>query len=301
MAYDIQIISAPSTLGLRSDGVEHLPKAILKYALPEKIKSAHEIITVPTLNHLKSGKRDPKTLCLNPTAIKDFSVNLMSIICNVLDVKRFAFTLGGDCSILLGIAPALKQKGKYGLVFIDAHADFYEVEKSTTGEVADMDLAIITGRGPELLANIHNLKPYIDDENVIHLGQRDWEETKKYGSQDIKDTTINCFDLDTIRKEGIDFIINNVLHHISLMDISGFWIHFDTDVLDDAINPAVDYRLSGGLTFKETEKLIGALLATQKAVGISITIYNPSLDKDGHIARNISDCLATAFKSGTIL
>lgn len=58
-----------------------------------------------------------------------------------------------------------------GLIFLDANADFYEPEKSITGEVADMDLAIVTGRGPELLTNINDQRPYLRDENVIHIGQ----------------------------------------------------------------------------------------------------------------------------------
>lgn len=71
--------------------------------------------------------------------------------------------LGGDCSILLGNLLALRHRGRYGLFFIDGHADFYQPEASLTGEVADMDLAIASGRGPDVLTNIDGLK---------HLGAR---------------------------------------------------------------------------------------------------------------------------------
>ena len=40
-----------------------------------------------------------------------------------------------------------------------------------------------------------------------------------------------------------------------------FWIPFDADVLDDAIMPAVDYRLPGGLTWVEIEEVLSAALA----------------------------------------
>jgi arginase len=72
----------------------------------------------------------------------------------------------------------LERKWKLRPNFLDAHADFYQSEKSISGEVADMDLAIVTGQGPEILKNINNLHPYVKDENVIHIEQRDWEETK---------------------------------------------------------------------------------------------------------------------------
>ena len=295
LKYDIEILSAPSILGLKPTGVENLGESLLASGLAENLQSAHPVIHVPPLNHLYSDKRDTETNCLNPKPIRDFSLTLGKAVANTIDRGRFAFVLGGDCSLLLGIMAALKAKGTYGLIFLDAHADFYEPEKSITGEVADMDLAVITGRGPELLTNMKNLQPYVKDENVIHIGQRDWEETKKYGSQDIRETTIKCFNLAEIEKKGVNVTITEVLHHIDHLEVEGFWIHFDTDVLSDKINPAVDYRLPGGLLFEQVEPLIKSLLLTGRMSGISVTIFNPSLDKNGSISKSISESLGRAF------
>lgn len=295
LKYDIEIISAPSILGLRSNGVEQLGESLLASGLAEKLKYTQPVIHVPTLNHLYNKERDKEANCLNPVIIRDFSLTLSKTVADTISKKHFAFVLGGDCSILLGIMPALKARGKYGLIFIDAHADFYEPEKSETGEVADMDLAIITGRGPEILTNINNLQPYVKDENVIHVGQRDWEETKKFGSQDIRETNIKCVSLADIEKKGIGKIMANILQHIDQIEVDGFWIHFDTDVLSDEINPAVDYRIPGGLLFAQTEYLIRNLLLTGRMTGISVTIFNPSLDKNGSISKNLTESLGRAF------
>jgi hypothetical protein len=59
--------------------------------------------------------------------------------------------------------------GRYGLFFINGHADFYQPEVSLTGEVADMDLAIVSGRGPDVLTNIEGLKPLVRDQDVVLL------------------------------------------------------------------------------------------------------------------------------------
>jgi arginase len=193
--------------------------------------------------------------------------------------------------------PALKEKGTFGLIFIDAHADFYEPEKSTTGEVADMDLAIITGRGPDILTNINNLRPYVLDENVVHIGQRDWEETKKFGSQDIRETSIKCFDFEMIRQRGEAQVTKDVLTHISTLEVDGFWLHFDTDVLSEEVNPAVEYHLPGGLTFREVAYIIKNLMSTGRIVGMTVTIFNPRLDPEGNISRNIVECLGEAFNN----
>jgi arginase len=291
----IQIIAAPSILGLAPGGVAHLPESLLGNGLADKLKSKNPVINVPVLNHRYSDKRDPATHCLNPEAIHDFSVILGKEMSIFVENEQFVVALGGDCSILISVMSGLKSIGNYGLIFLDAHADFYEPEKSTTGQVADMDLAIVTGRGPEILTNIHGLKPYVKDENVVHIGQRDGEETRQYGSQDIKETKITCFDLQQIRQHGIEIITDAVLRHITSLDLKKFWIHFDTDVLDDAINPAVDYRLPGGLSFAEAEYLLHNFLLTGRMAGMSITIFNPDLDTDGTIASNIVEMLGNSF------
>lgn len=292
---DIQIISAPSVLGLKLTGVERLGKSLLGSGLAENLRTTHPVIHVPDLNHQYDKKRDPRTGCLNTISLADFSIALSKAVSKTINKNRFAFILGGDCSILIGAMVALKAKGNFGIVFLDAHADFYEPEKSTTGQAADMDLAIITGRGPKEWTNINNLQPYIKDENVIHIGQRDWKETKKYGSRDIRKTAVKCFSLNDIKKAGIQLAMTNILQHVNDSDAEGFWIHFDTDVLSDKINPAVDYRLPGGLSFKHVENLIHNLLSEGRIIGMSVTIFNPLLDKDNSISKNIADSIGRIF------
>lgn len=94
----------------------------------------------------------------------------------------------------------LRRYGRYGLFFIDGHADFYQPEASATGEVADMDLAIVSGRGPDILTNIDGLKPYVRDEDIVLFGYRDAEQSSTYGSQDVRNSSINVFDLSDVKK-----------------------------------------------------------------------------------------------------
>jgi arginase len=291
----IRLVAAPSILGLTPAGVQDLPQALLNAGLAGRLGYASPVIQVPTLNHLYNDQRDPDSRCINTKAIADFSITLQDRIAELLEQQCFPIVLGGDCSILLGILPALKQKGKYGLVFADAHADFYQPEKSTTGQVADMDLAIVTGHGPDKLTNIAGMKPYVQDKNVLHIGQRDQEEAAKYGSQDIRDTDIACISLAAIREKGMDYFLPAAIAHTRNNAIDKCWIHFDTDVLDDAINPAVDYRIPGGLSDDEISRLFQTLIQQENIAGMSITIFNPQLDKDGRVANTIVECIGKVF------
>jgi arginase len=294
--YDIQIIAAPSILGLRPSGTEKLAGRLLENGLRQSLRSTNEVITVPDLNADYSAVRDPQTNCLNASALKTFSLSLMNVVGSAIQKDLFPLVLGGDCSILLGIMPALKMQSTSGLIFMDAHADFYSPDKSPTGEVADMDLAIITGRGPELLTNINGLKPYVLDKHAIHVGQRDHFETEKYGSPDIRKTSIKNFDLGLIRREGVSSVADQIVFRMTeLPGLRGFWVHFDTDVLTDEINPAVDYRLPGGLLAEEVQLLLKRILSSGRILGMSVSIYNPLLDANGGAGRSISECLVNAF------
>ena len=292
----VQLISAPSILGLKPTGVEKLGESLLSHGLYEKLNVREPIVHVPVLNSKYTFLRDDATNCLNASAIREFSIVLGQHLTLSLDRNYFPLILGGDCSILIGVLSALKLRGTYGLIFCDAHADFYEPERSITGEVADMDLAIVTGRGPELLSNIYNLRQYARDEHVIHIGQRDHEETKKYGSQDIRKTSIPCFDFNTIQEHGIESTLEKVVHAMASTQVESFWLHFDTDVLSDEENPAVDYRLPGGVSIQQFEKLLKGLLSANRVIGMTVTIFNPCLDDEqGSVAKMLTDLISRAF------
>jgi arginase len=278
------IIDAPSILGLQPTGVQYLPEALKAAGLMSKLGAEYGGQVSP-LGY--SPERDKSTLLLNPDSIRAFSLQLADAVTLVLRKKQFPLVLGGDCSILIGNLLALHRLGRYGLFFIDGHADFYQPQASPTGEVADMDLAIVSGRGPDILTNIDGLKPLVQDEDIVVFGYRDAEQSASYGSQDVRDTNMHVFDLQFVRKTGtITAATSQALEKLVNDELDGFWIHLDADVLDDLIMPAVDYRLGGGgLSFSELTELLKTLVDSGRAVGMDITIFNPRLDLDGSITQ----------------
>jgi arginase len=278
------IIDAPSILGLQPTGVQCLPEAVKAAGLMSKLGAEYGGQVSP-LDY--SPERDKSTLLINPDSIRAFSLQLASAVTLVLRKKHFPLVLGGDCSILIGNLLALRRLGRYGLFFIDGHADFYQPQASPTGEVADMDLAIVSGRGPDILTNIDGLKPLVQDQDIVVFGYRDAEQSASYGSQDVRETNMHVFDLQFLRKTGtITAASSQALEKLVNDELDGFWIHLDADVLDDLIMPAVDYRLGGGgLCFSELTELLKTLVDSGRAVGMDITIFNPLLDLDGSITQ----------------
>lgn len=199
------IIDAPSILGLKPTGVENLPEALKNAGLIQGLQAeyAGRINALPY-----NSKRDKSTLLLNPYPIKEFSLHLAEKVADVRRNEQFPIVLGGDCSILIGCMLALRRSGKYGLFFIDGHTDFYQPEAEPNGEVASMELAIVSGRGPGILTDINGLKPLVQDEDIISFGYRDIEEQKEHSSQDIQETSINTFDMEQVHALGITTLLN---------------------------------------------------------------------------------------------
>lgn len=282
------IIEAPSVLGLFPGGVERLPEALLGAGLADVLgaRRAGRVTPPPFDPHI-----DPTTGLLNPTGLGDFARQLADSTGAVLDRGEIPVVLGGDCSILLGTLLALRRRGRYGLLFIDGHADFYQPEAEPNGEAASMDLALATGRGPSVVADLEALRPLVRDDDVVHLGRRDAEEAEQAGSQRIEDTEITVVDLPTMRDLGAQRAAEDALGHLRRPGLKGFWIHLDCDVLDDAVMPAVDYRLPGGLSWDELSTVLRVARASGDVVGLEVTIFNPALDGDGSIAQALVACI----------
>ena len=64
---------------------------------------------------------------------------------------------------------------------LDGHADFYQPEAEPNGEAASMDLALATGRGPAIVADLDGGGRLVRDKDVVHLGRRDAEEAEATG------------------------------------------------------------------------------------------------------------------------
>jgi arginase len=232
---------------------------------------------------------------LNPSGLRDYSLALADAVGAVLDGGEFPIVLGGDCSILLGNALALRRRGRYGLLFLDGHADFYQPEAEPTGEAASMDLALVTGRGPEVVTNIAGLRPLVRDEDVVAFGFRDAERAAGEGSRPLPPTLL-ALELAAVRERGIEPATRDALAHLEREDAAaGYWIHLDVDVLDDVIMPAVDYRLPDGLGWDELSAVLRLAIAGPRAVGLEITIFNPALDPDGRIVLDLVDALVAGL------
>jgi arginase len=286
------ILEAPSTLGLAGDGVERLPDRLLELGLAEAVGARRAgRLKVPG----KRALRDERTGVLNAPQIAAWSPQLADAVAGVMDADEFPIVLGGDCTIVLGSMLALRRRGRFGLLFIDGNADFFQPEAEPNGEGASMDLAWVTGRGPALLTDLEGRRPLVRDEDVVAFGFRDHEDQREYGSQPLP-AALTALDLPAVRRRGIEEASRAAVDHLTRPGLDGFFIHVDADCLDDSLMPAVDFRVPGGLGYDELATSLRIALASERAVGIEVAIYNPSLDERGEAGRGLVRVLADALR-----
>ena len=292
------LIEAPSNLGLIEPkpgvepGVKFFPSVMEQegFAFLAGIKKKTRV-NAP----LYSGEIDPESNVRNAAKIIDYSRELADAIDKHIQRKEIPVVIGGDCSILIGASLSLKRNGNYGLFFIDGHTDYVLPHQSGSNGAAGMDLAIVTGNGHNKLTNIESLKPYIEEKNVFCFGNRDLSEDWYVNA--IVQSNINYYDLPTLRANTIPFIIGKFLEMIASKKLDGFWIHFDVDVLNDDLMPCVDSRQKDGLNYAELGQTLMPLFQSAYFRGIDVTIFDPTLDKNGFYGKQLAKELAKIIKT----
>jgi len=303
MKTKITVLDAPSNLGLRPSGPNHLPgvwqlpQALRAKGLLERLNADDAGEVLPPSY---STEPDFQTGFRNGTKIAVYSKALANKIANLIQGNCFPLVLGGDCSILLGSMLALRSLGEYGLCFIDGHNDFAyprSREKSGFYTAAGLDLGLVTGHGPDELVNINGLRPYVKPSNVVALGfYDDPADATDYDMEAIYQTNIKTIDIDKIHDIGAPHAALLATKHLENLNIKGYWIHLDTDVLDQSIMPAVDSPNPRGLMYGELIEILRVLLESDCVAGMEITIFDPELDPDGKYATEFVSAIAQSFR-----
>ena len=294
----IAVLDAPSNLGLRPPEPGAVPGC---YKLPWALRDRNLLAAI---NATDAGSLAPPRYRAawsagdgdrNAEAIATFSTLLADRVSSLLQPDTFALVLGGDCSILVGNTLALKRRGRYGLMFLDAHSDFRHPHNAPAiGAAAGEDLAIVTGRGDSRLIDLEHRGPYIRDEDVMLIGVRDDDEylpeLTACGMRIITSTRLAQLGVQHAATDGLASVTQAT---------QGFWVHLDLDVVDATEMPAVDCPEPSGLSFSVLTALLKRLLGSPACAGLELTIYDPDLDPTGYYADQviacISDVLGTSF------
>jgi arginase len=290
------ILEAPSALGHIPEhlGVERAPEALLAAGLADGLGAGR---AGPVAAEGYSAARDPATKVMNPHALNRYSSALADAVAGVLDNGEFPVVLGGDCSILLGAMLALRRRGRYGLLYVDGDADFYQPDASPLrGAASASDLAFATGRGPGIVCDIEGLTPLVRDDDVVVFACRDAADRERRGCQPLPAEML-VIDRDHVRRVGAGQAARQAIAFLTRDGgpDAGFWIHLDADVFDKKIMQAVDDPRPDGLMWADVVSAMRTAIGSGRAVGLQVAIYNPDFDADGSNGRGLAATVRRAL------
>lgn len=287
----IALLDAPSNLGLRPPlegavpGCYKAPGVLRDAGLLERL-GAREAGVVTAARYLPDWT--PGTV-RNEAAIAEHGLLLADRVGALLDGGRTPVVLGGDCSILVGLALALRRRGRYGLVSLDGLDYRHPGNSDNVGSAGGESLAMVTGLGG-LLADLGGLGPSLRTEDVIAIGFRPDDEC----AEEAAAAGMHLVDAPTAIADPAAAVAR-ALDVVARQELDGFWVHCDADVLDPGALAAVDSPEPGGLDFEHLGALLSGLVASPRFIGLDLTIYDPDLDPGLEGGRRLADLLVQAF------
>ena len=279
-------IGAPFDSAAKGEGEERAPGAMRDAGLVEGL-GARDLGDVA--EPLRPPERDVRSGIIAFEALVEGSLAVEKAVAGAIGDGDRPLVLGGDCSLLIGAIAGARQAGlRPGLLFVDGHADYWDGETSPTGEAADMELAIIHGHGPSVLASMAP-RPLADPARTAILGHRPYEldEDVAVERERVPDEVLQL-DTSAIREAGTEMAAALGIERAG----EDPWLHIDLDVLDAKAMPAVSYPLAEGLDWEELEALLAELLEPG-VCAVSVADLNCDRDPDGVYTKRVAQLLTS--------
>jgi arginase len=291
-ARDIVVVGVPiDSLG-KPGGTELSPGVLREQGVVEAL-GARDAGDLPV--RIVGEERDPASGIVGYPTVVSTCEGVRDGVAPLLQSGAFTVVLGGCCSLVPGVAAALRLAGAgpVGLAYIDGHLDTYDPRTSPTGEAADMPVAICAGLGDPALVGLGPATPLIEPAHIALLAHRDSDEARADGAAMPERlgiaTSIDCaaVQVGDPRQTG-ERIAGR------LASAAGrFWLSIDVDVLASAAMPATPVQQEGGLSLDELAELAGPLARHPACAGLDLLCYDVDMDDAGHTSgRRLVELLA---------
>jgi len=277
----IRIVGVPMDLGAGRRGVDMGPSALRIAGLAERLREIGHVVfddgDIP-VKVPESQEIDNHKLKYLPEIVRVATI-LSHKVEDIMDHQEFPLVLGGDHSIAMGTIAGLsnyarKHKLRFGVIWIDAHADMNTVETSPSGNIHGMPLAAVLGEGARELTTIGGDFRKVDPENAVLIGVRDVDIGEK---EIVKKTGIAHYTMADIDKQGAHRIIGRVLKDLK-EKVDLLHVSFDIDSVDPTVAAGVGTPAPGGLSYRETHLIMETIADCGCMSSLEVTEVNPIFD-----------------------
>jgi arginase len=166
--------------------------------------------------------------------------------------------LSGDCLTAVGILAGMQRRHPdVAIVWLDAHGDFNTPQISTSGYLAGMSLAMLTGRSPDPFCRPLGLRPVPDDAVVL----------------------IDARDLDAAESDALDASHVARVHAdpqavrtaLARLSAPAVYLHVDVDIIDGDELPGLRFPTAAGPSLAQIEECLATILTTVEPAAACIS------------------------------
>jgi arginase len=174
----------------------------------------------------------------------------------VAEVDR-PLALAGDCLTSLGLVAGLQRRHRdVSVVWLDAHGDFNTPEISTSGYLAGMSLAMLTGRAPDAISARLGLRP-VPDEDAVLIDARDLDPAER-----------DALDASRVRRVAAD--PDAVRDALNGPSVGGIYLHVDVDIIDGKDLSQLRWDTSEGPSFSVVEQCLAQIVGAEPPIAACI-------------------------------
>ncbi len=279
----ISLIGVPMDLGADRRGVDMGPSAIRYAGISEKLRSlGHELddfdsIRVPDPDTRAPG--DPRLKYLDQ--IVGCASELAEHVQARIAQRSLPIVLGGDHSIALGsVTGTANTRGKVGVIWFDAHADFNTAETSPSGNIHGMILAALAGYGDPRLINVTGTGPHVDPRHIVIVGARDLDPGER---ELLRTAGVHVFTMSDIDRRGMHSVTSEAIE-LANEGTQALHVSFDMDVVDPSEAPGVGTPVHGGITYREAHLAMELVAESGRLAALDLVEVNPILDRENRTA-----------------
>jgi arginase len=287
------VVGVPSAAGARSPGVSDAPFALRQAGLLEALgQGGARVVNLSDLSLFSYALDAEHPDARNASAVVCAMKAIRDEMPRAL-VEGFTLVLGGDCTLVGGVAGGMRDAlgQPVGLIYLDADADLNTPDTSPSGILNGMALAIALGEGPRELIEAGGTPPVVRAQDTVLLGFRatDPGETLRLS------TLAWAATAEEVRRLGVLQAADRALGIVP--GAGPILVHLDVDVIDPTEMPAKDVLTPGpGLSFDETSRILSRLLASPRVHALLVTEYHPGKDPDGKVAARLTEAIAGAVR-----
>lgn len=274
----IAYIGVPIALGADRKGVELAPDYFRETGVVKMINNIVDCFDLGNVHssiiaeEIHSSNQNVKFL----DTVVDVNCQLRDKVASVVRQGYYSLIVGGDHSLGLGSVAGVAQIfNNLGVIWYDAHGDFNTEDTSPSGNAHGMPCAALMGWCKSKLNTVSTTK--IPHQNFFWVGARDLDEgeicfAKQFG--------LHIYSSETIRKKGIDNVMNDIITKINSQGIEKIHLSIDIDGMDPKIIKGTGTRAENGLSNGDFYTFVDKVYDTKKVVSTDFVEYNRSLDDE---------------------